>query len=109
MNIYYGKNRMKAKKITLKALIEKAINIDDDKITAQAGRLDDNSDSYIEFQKETMKMRRFKNGEAGVRGGGARLDIYLSFDPETDFEIRDVDIFISERLEGYDEENMIKI
>jgi len=98
MNIYYGKNKLKAKKITLKALIEKAINIDDPTVKVESGRLSDNSDSYIEFQKET-----------DIVNNGMRMDVYISFDPTNDFTIRELEIYLSERLHGFDEENMVKI
>jgi hypothetical protein len=98
MNIYYGKNKLKAKRITLKALIEEAININDDSVEVISGRLEDGSDSYIEFKKETSKLNN-----------GVRVDVYISFNPENDFDIREIELYMSNKLFGYDEENMRKL
>jgi len=99
MNIYYGKNKVQAKKITLKNLLMKTFKIKDPKITINSNRFSDDSTSWLEIQKETDNINK----------NGGRVDVVICFDTETDNSIVEYNMYVSEKLTGYDEENMKKL
>jgi hypothetical protein len=98
MNIYAGKNKLTSKKITLRQLILDSINLKDNDIEIYPGVFDDKSSSWITIEKETK-----------IINDGARVDITIAFNPENDNEIVEIEVHLSEKLQGYDEDTMVKL
>ena len=99
MKIYIGKNKSTARLTTLKDVIIMALaGLENEKTNLRGGRFDDNSASWVNVER---KIDAINNG--------VRLDTCIAFDPETDNTIKSIDFFMSDKLHGYDEENMEKI
>lgn len=95
MKIYVGKNKLKAKETSLKQLILDSLNIKQNNIDVEHDRFDDDSASWINFN------HHLKNTNDGVR-----LDVTITFNPSDDNIINGMELHMSEKLTGYDEENM---
>jgi len=91
MKIYIGKNKKKAKEVTLKQLIclslEKGLKIKSD-------RFSDDSGSWIDIIQDRLDRK-------------GTIDVHLSFDPKDDNTIIDVDIWTAEYI--LDDENAKRI
>lgn len=98
MKIYVGKNKLKAKEITLKQLILNCLKIEDEDTEIKADRFSDDSGSWIDIQRKLHTVNK-----------GIRADLHFAFNPETENEIVEFEIYISDKKQGYDEENMLKL
>lgn len=98
MKIYVGKSRKKAKEITLKQLLIDSLHIEDKDTEINSDRFADDSASWLDIERKLHTVNK-----------GVRVDVHLGFNPENDNEIIEFELYSSNKLSGYDEENMKKL